>query len=70
MLCDRPDVADIPVINGNEPRNSQLRQINERYCVEVLLIWFQCLFKQSDTNSMQFCNNFLSFVENIQPRVV
>lgn len=60
LLVDKPDIAAVDVISGNQPRNLAISKINQRYCVEVLLIWFQCFFVLRD---LRPCMNFLSFVE-------
>jgi len=60
IMSDRSDVNHIDAVFGNEPRNKSLEMINTRYCVEILLIWFQCLFLQKDFKT---CSKFLSYVE-------
>lgn len=40
MLKEQADLEQVGVIDGDAPRQKSLEKINQRYCVEILLIWF------------------------------
>jgi hypothetical protein len=44
LLKENEDLASVEVIAGDHTRQSSLEKINTRYCIEVLLIMFQCFF--------------------------
>lgn len=59
-MQDNLDVACYSHVQGDTVRRTSLDTLNARYCIEILLVWFQCYFQ---LGQFQLCSSFLSFVE-------
>lgn len=45
LLNDSSDVAGFDIIQGDYHRQVSLKKLGKRYCIEVLLVLFECLFR-------------------------